>query len=99
MKILYFDLGMGAAGDMLFSSLLELVPDREAFIDRLNAMGIPGVKYVSESSVKCGIKGTHVSVLVDGKPEHEHENGHGHHHEHEGDDEHEHEDCGGPHKR
>ena len=27
MKTLYFDCGMGAAGDMLAAALLELVPD------------------------------------------------------------------------
>ena len=29
MRILYLDCGMGAAGDMLMSALLELVPDKD----------------------------------------------------------------------
>ena len=32
MKTLYFDCGMGAAGDMLTAALLELLPDPEAFL-------------------------------------------------------------------
>ena len=31
MKTLYFDCGMGAAGDMLMASLCEICPDKEKF--------------------------------------------------------------------
>ncbi|MDE5590484.1 MAG: nickel pincer cofactor biosynthesis protein LarC [Acetatifactor sp.] len=76
MRTLYLDCGMGAAGDMLAAALLELLPDSDAFIDRLNALGIPGVEIKKESSVKCGITGTHISVTVHGVEEgadmHEH---------------------------
>ena len=30
---------MGAAGDMLTAALLELLPDREAFLKELNGLG------------------------------------------------------------
>lgn len=82
MKTLYLDCGMGAAGDMLTAALLELLPDPAAFIDRLNSLGIPHVKYVREEAVKCGITGTHISVLVEGHEEGEHEHSHDHEHEH-----------------
>ena len=81
MKTLYLDCSMGAAGDMLTAALLELLPHRAAFVERLNALGIPGVEYRAEPSVKCGISGTHMRVTVDGAEEHEHE----HHHESPGD--------------
>ena len=71
MRTLFFDCSMGAAGDMLTAALLELIPDRTAFLARLNALGIPGVEYRAEPSVKCGISGTHVRVTVDGAEEHE----------------------------
>ena len=35
MKTLYFDCGMGAAGDMLTAALLELTPDPAAALARL----------------------------------------------------------------
>ena len=93
MKILYLDCSMGAAGDMLSAALTELLPDPDGFVDRLNALGIPGVKYIRESSVKCGITGTHMSVLVDGVEEaeflHEHEH---HHDDHDHDHHHHHDD-------
>ncbi len=79
MRTLYFDCGMGAAGDMLTAALLELLPDREAFVERLNSLGIPGVRYRAERAVKCGVTGTHVTVTADGREEeelHEHEHVH-----------------------
>lgn len=89
MSVLYLDLGMGAAGDMLTSALLELFDDPGAELEKLNSLGFDNVKYVAERSEKCGIGGTHISVLVDGAEEHVHE--HEHHHDHEHDHHHNHE--------
>lgn len=97
MKTLYIECAMGAAGDMLTAALLELMPDKEAALAKLNAMGIPGVVFEAEPSAKCGITGTHMRVLIHGKEEgampcghthaqedhHEHNHAHAHHHEHE----------------
>ena len=81
MRTLYIDCGMGAAGDMLTASLIELLPDREAFVEKLNNVGIPGVTYILEPSVKCGITGSHMRVVVDGVEEgDDHDHGHHHHH-------------------
>ena len=83
MKTLYIDCGMGAAGDMLTAALLELLPDPDGFVARLNALGIPGVAFKRETAVKCGIRGTRMSVTVHGMEEdegmHDHHNT-GHHH-------------------
>ena len=90
---------MGAAGDMLTAALLELLPDPDGFVERLNGLGIPQVQFVKEAAVKCGITGTHISVKVHGEEEseemhhhhdHEHEHHHDHEHEHHHDHEHEH---------
>ena len=83
MKILYFDCSMGAAGDMLTAALFELCPDKELFLEKINSCGIPGVSVNAERVVKCGIEGTHMSVLLDGKEEHCHEHHHHHEHHHE----------------
>ena len=69
MKTLYFECNMGAAGDMLMAALLELHPSPADFIKRLNEIGIPNTIVSAETSVKCGIKGTHVSVKINGKEE------------------------------
>lgn len=95
MKTLYLDCGMGAAGDMLTAALLELCPDKEAFIGKMNHLGLPGVEVKAEPAVKCGITGTHISVVVNGEEEEsvdtcghshgEHEHSHGEHeHGHDG---------------
>lgn len=88
MKTLYFDLGMGAAGDMLTAALLELLPESDLFLEKLNAIGIPGIVFEKEVSEKCGIRGTHITVRVNGQEEesldhHDHEHSHDHdHHDH-----------------
>ena len=80
MKTLYIDCGMGAAGDMLTAALLELMPDPEAALAALNAAGVPGVEYVREPSVKCGIAGTHISVRIHGAEAEGHDHDHERHH-------------------
>ncbi len=82
MRTMYFDCGMGAAGDMLTAALLELLPEPEEFIREFEALKIPGVKMTREASVKCGIFGTHVSVTVDGVEEESVDHVHGHAHGH-----------------
>lgn len=98
MKTLYFDCGMGAAGDMLMASLYEICPDKERFLKMMNEMGLPGLSVEAEPSVKCGITGTHMKVTIHGEEEesvdvdlqghdhhHDHDEDHHHHHGHEGD--------------
>ena len=97
MKTLYIECAMGAAGDMLTAALLELMPDKEVALAKLNAMGIPGVAFEAEPSEQCGITGTHMRVLIHGEEEesvpcghthahedhHEYNHAHEHHHEHD----------------
>ena len=97
MRTLYIDCSMGAAGDMLTAALLELLPDPDGFVKELNALQIPGVEYRAESSVKCGITGTHMTVTVHGEEEeshdhHDHEHHHDDHEHHHDDHEHHHDD-------
>lgn len=93
MKTLYLDCGMGAAGDMLTAALLELWPDKDAFLTEMNGLGIPDICMEKETVSKCGILGTHISVKVKGMEEDEHMHDHslkdGHddthsHHHHSG---------------
>ena len=83
MKTLYLECNMGAAGDMLMGALLELIPDRENFLEKLNQAGIPGARVTVEKGIKCGITGTHVRVTVDGQEEYSLDaepEDYGHHH-------------------
>ena len=43
MKTLYFDCGMGAAGDMLSAALLELFDDKQAVLDEKNGLSLTEV--------------------------------------------------------
>lgn len=83
---------MGAAGDMLMAALSDLLPDPEAFVQRMNDLHLPGVRFERRKAEKCGVVGTHMAVTVDGCEEHDHHHDHAHHHDHDhADHDHDHE--------
>jgi uncharacterized protein (TIGR00299 family) protein len=100
MKTLYLECKMGAAGDMMASALLDLFDDKEALVKRLNDINIPRIKFILNKSVKCGIVGSHLSVMIDGQEEesldvdmpqsHSHSEAHEHNHDHGYDHAHDH---------
>ena len=83
MKTLYIECNMGAAGDMLMAALSELIPEPDAFIARMNALGLPGVRFERRPAEKCGVTGTHIAVTMDGAEEYSHDLHDHHHHDHE----------------
>ncbi len=108
MKTLYLECNMGAAGDMLMATLVELLDQPDEFVNEFNNLNIPNIKLIKEESTKCGIVGTHMRVMVNGEEEvsedvnlqenndlHEHE--HEHEHEHTHDNEHYHDHSHGHH--
>lgn len=83
MKTLYLECAMGAAGDMLSAALLELIDDKASFIQKMNSLGLPGVEVSCAAAMSCGIKGTHVSVKVNGEEEESLDTAREHRHEHQ----------------
>lgn len=85
MRILYFDCGMGAAGDMIAGALYDLLNDeqKQEFLETFNRLNLPGVEIIPEVASKCGINGINFVVKVNGEieGEHKHENGHDYVHE------------------
>lgn len=97
MRIIYLECKMGAAGDMLMGALYDLLPKdkQQAFLKKMQRLGLPGVTVHAEDREKCGIHGVHMSVQADGEEEgtmvraghthadaHHHEHHHEHHHDH-----------------
>lgn len=84
MKLLYLECGMGAAGDMLMSALLELLPDPKVFVEKLNDLKLPNTHVYMNKAKKCGIVGTQIDVEIKGIHEHSHDIAikHEHHHSH-----------------
>lgn len=89
MKTLYLECRMGAAGDMLTAALSELV-DQKKFTDHMNSIGLEGITFRADKSVKCGITGTHMSVMINGEEEESHDVHHDHHGHHHHDHDHHH---------
>lgn len=83
MKTLYLECNMGAAGDMLMSALIELLPKQEQkhILEQLNVIGQPHVVFTKLTEQKSGIVGTRISVTVDGHEEDEVQSAHEHHHD------------------
>ncbi len=80
---LFFQCDKGVAGDIIGAALMELVPDKDSMLDKLNHMAIPGVEYILEKKEKYGIQGNAMIVRVHGQIEEEaehHHGNHGHHH-------------------
>lgn len=102
MKTLYIECSMGAAGDMLMAALYELLDDKQAFLDTMNRLGLPGVQVEAQAAATCGIAGTHMAVTVHGQEEtegsvpaeaphpHIHSHGEAHDHDHGHDHDHDH---------
>ncbi len=100
MKCLYLECNMGVAGDMLMGALLDTIEDKDAWIEQMNHLNLPGVHLSYRTDEKCGITGTHITVTVhgveEGQPHHElphehhHEQTHEHHHEQTHEHHHEH---------
>jgi len=102
MKTLYLECNMGAAGDMLMAALMELCPEQDKFIKKMNAIGIKNAEVRAVKAERCGICGSRIDVVIDGVMErveddsehhhkHEHEHGHHHHHDHNDGHHHDHE--------
>ena len=64
--LLYIECKIGAAGDMLMSALYELLSDtqKKKFVDTMNSVFGNDVQIQPEAKSTCGIKGTHIHVLV-----------------------------------
>ncbi len=104
MKTLYLECNMGVAGDMLMAALYELIPDKEDFLARMNALGLEGVSVRAVAAAKCGITGTRMAVTINGGEEESHDvsikalshsgempaEGHDHNHDHNHDHDHNH---------
>lgn len=96
MKTLYIECNMGAAGDMLTAALMELLPDPDAFVARMNRIGVPDMRMERSEKTSSGMRGTHVSVHIgnheeisddvafdDHDHDHHHDDTHHHHHDHD----------------
>lgn len=82
MRTLYLDCGMGASGDMLMAALSEVAPGGDGIAERIEALGLAGVRAELSEVTRCGIRGRHVEISVHGESEDAHEQHHHHHHAH-----------------
>ncbi len=76
MKTLFLDCGMGVAGDMLCSALLDLMPNQNECIKELNSIRIPRVTILPEKTAQDGINGMCISITVSERESHRHHHSH-----------------------
>ena len=69
MRELFIDASRGLAGDMLCAALLELFEEPSEMLERLNGIGVPGVRFRLEKKTSHGIAGSHLRVEVFGEEE------------------------------
>ncbi|MGE4352990.1 MAG: nickel pincer cofactor biosynthesis protein LarC [Oscillospiraceae bacterium] len=83
MKTLYLECAMGAAGDMIMSALYELLDDKKAFLEKMNALGLGEVNLEALPVSTCGIVGTRIAVSIGGEEERSQDHHEHSHHEHD----------------
>lgn len=69
MKTLYLDCSMGVDGSRLIAALFELLPNADRFVDRLNTLGIPKVRFKQGHIFQSAMAGKQLSITVNGKEE------------------------------
>lgn len=68
MRGVYIECKMGAAGDMLMAALMQCIPDRGAFLCKMDAL-FPFVRITPEPVACGGLSGLRARVLIDGVEE------------------------------
>ncbi len=100
MKTLDLECNMGAAGDMLMAALFDLIEEKDEFLNKMNNLGLPGVRVTADTVEQSGIVGRKIRVIISGAEEgadNEHHHNdinvhiHEHTHDHENINEHSHE--------
>ncbi len=71
MKILYYDCFSGISGDMNLGAMIDLGISKTFLVKELGKLNLKGWKIIAEKDQRHGIRGTKVTVKLDG-----------HHHEH-----------------
>ncbi|MFD0958129.1 nickel pincer cofactor biosynthesis protein LarC [Paenibacillus chungangensis] len=82
MKSLYLDCSYGIAGDMTLAALLDLGADREYVAAELKRLPIDPFKLETNHVMRCGMRGLHLKVELDGGSGHAHDHAHSHDHDH-----------------
>ena len=85
MKILYYDCFAGISGDMNLGALIDMGVPATYLNEELRKLKVSGYKLEWEPSVKMGISGTRVNVILEHKHTlqkegHHHGGSHSHHH-------------------
>lgn len=62
MRIAYLDCSTGISGDMTLAALLDAGVDFAPLRAGIDSLGLPGVKLVRSSVMRCGFRATHVRV-------------------------------------
>lgn len=91
MRVLYYDCFCGISGDMNLGALIDLGVDKDYLINEISKLNLNSEYEIKiEKTLKSGISGTKVNVILKNQHHHEHGTMEKHHHTH--DEEHIHTD-------
>lgn len=82
-KILYFDCFAGISGDMSMGALIDLGLDPSAVIEEIKKLGVKGYDIEIKKTNQFSIRGTDVTVTLNGDTDCLHEHAHHHREDHE----------------
>ena len=72
MKTLYFDCSSGISGNMTLGALIEVIGDETYLLNELKKLKVSGYDIKISKTVKNGITGTYVNVILQNHNHHEH---------------------------
>ena len=62
MRIAYLDCSTGISGDMTVAALIDAGVDPGPLKKAIDSLGLPGVKFATQTVMRCGFRAVHLKI-------------------------------------